>query len=246
MNRLLVEVSHRPIPLPQGPWIMKQTWHDLLFMHWPVAPELLRSLVPPELDLDLYAGQAYVAVAPFWMSGIRARFLPPMPGLNRFPELNVRTYVRYKGELPGVYFFSLDAASRPAVWSARAAYGLPYFYAQMSVTPAGENYEYASRRLQERNTAEFRGRYRPIAPPRRRSQGSLEYFLTERYCLYTTYRRRLVRAYIHHLPWRLQDAEAEVELNTMTQAAGIPLPPAKPLLHYSRKLDVLVWWPERV
>jgi uncharacterized protein YqjF (DUF2071 family) len=179
------------------------------------------------------------------MSGIRSRFLLPMPGLNRFPELNVRTYVRYQGEMPGVYFFSLDAGNLPAVYAARAAYGLPYFHAAMSVRSMGENYEYSSRRVEAR-PAEFRGRYRPISQPRRREKGSIEHFLTERYCLYAVRGDRVSRANIHHLPWPLQDAEAEIERNTMAQAAGIELPSTKPLLHFSRELEVLVWWPERV
>jgi uncharacterized protein YqjF (DUF2071 family) len=224
---------------------MRQTWHDLLFMHWPIAPARLRPLVPQALDLDLYDGQAYVAVVPFWMSDIRGRFLPAIPGLNRFPEVNVRTYVRYKGEVPGVYFFSLDAASKLAVWSARAAYRLPYFHAAMSVGMDSEILEYSSHRLEDPQPAVFRGRYRPISPPCRRENGSLEHFLTERYCLYTARRRRVARAYIHHLPWPLQDAEAEIDLNTMAQASGIELPATRPLLHFSRMLQVLVWWPRQ-
>ena len=118
--------------MPTAPWIMVQKWHDLLFAHWTVPIDNLRPLVPRELDLDLRDGKAYVAVAPFWMSCIRGRAMPPLPGLHTFPELNVRTYVKYQG-IPGVYFFSLDAASRIAVKGARAFYGLPYFFADMSI-----------------------------------------------------------------------------------------------------------------
>jgi len=109
---------------------MAQTWNDLLFAHWPVAPNVLRALVPPELPLDTYDGTAWLAVTPFHMTGIRARGLPPIPGLSRFPELNVRTYVILDGK-PGVYFFSLDVTSRMAVWGARTFYRLPYFHAHM-------------------------------------------------------------------------------------------------------------------
>ncbi len=221
---------------------MLQRWHDLLFAHWEVSPDQVRPLVPAELELDLFQGRAYVAVAPFHMSGIRARFFPPLPRLSHFPELNVRTYVRYRN-IPGVYFFSLDAGSLPAVWSARKAYGLPYFHAEMSVNIGSQQIEYSSRRLQG-PSAEFRGRYWPISEPRLREKDSLEYFLTERYCLYTIRARRMFRAYIHHRPWPLQDAEADIELNTMAKAAGIELPHVKPLLHFSRFLEVLIWWPE--
>lgn len=241
MHSLLRRINHRPIPLPKAPWILLQRWHDLLFAHWPLAAERVRSLVPPQLELDLFGGKAYIAVAPFHMSGIRARFLPPLPGLSRFPELNVRTYVRYQG-IPGVYFFSLDAGSLPAVWGARAGYGLPYFHAEMSVTTGQSQIEYRSRRLQEPRPAEFLGRYWPISEARQRGKNSLEYFLTERYCLYAIRGGKVFRAYIHHLPWPLQDAEAEIEVNTMAQAAGIELPKTTPILHFSRFIEVLIWW----
>jgi uncharacterized protein YqjF (DUF2071 family) len=228
---------------------MKQNWHDLLFAHWEVAAEQIRRLVPSSLDLDLFSGKTYVAVAPFRMSGIRARMIPALPGLSHFPELNVRTYVRCR-DIPGVYFFSLDAANLPAVWSARAAYGLPYFHAEMSARSSGEAIEYSSRRsqtadLHSHGPAEFRGRYWPISEPKRREKDALEYFLTERYCLYAVRRGKLLRAYIHHLPWPLQDAEAKIEVNTMAAAAGIELPESKPLMHFSRFLEVLIWKPER-
>lgn len=224
---------------------MKQRWHDLLFAHWAMPAEALRALVPRQLELDLYDGSAWVAVAPFWMSGIRGRLAPPLPFFHKFCELNVRTYVRYKG-VPGVYFFSLDAGSLPAVLGARATYKLPYFHAAMLVRSAGEEFEYSSSRLQMPRPANFHGRYRPVSPPRVREKGSVENFLTERYCLYTVDRGSVLRAYIHHSPWQLQDAVAELEINTMAQAAGITLPESKPLLHFSREIEVLVWWPDKV
>lgn len=244
MDALLRQTAHRPIPLPTAPWIMVQQWHDLLFAHWALAAEQVRHLVPKELELDLFNGQAYVAVAPFHMSGIRARWSFPVPALNRFAELNVRTYVLYQG-VPGVYFFSLDAASLPAVWGARAGYGLPYFHAQMSVNIGSSKIEYASRRLQSPGPAEFRGRYWPTSQARQREKGSIEHFLTERYCLYVVRSGKVCRAVIHHEPWPLQDADADIELNTMAKAAGIELPESKPLLHYSRFLRVLIWWPTK-
>lgn len=252
MHTLLQETAHRTIPLPHRPWIMHQNWHDLLFAHWAMPPEQIRPVVPDELELDLRDGQAYVAVVPFWMSGVRGRYMPPLPTLHTFPELNVRTYVRYKG-VPGVYFFSLDAASRTAVAGARASFHLPYFHASMAIKSQDERFTYASRRLDSRFTgthgnvplpAEFRGRYWPVTAPRQREHGSLESFLTDRYCLYTAHHGKVLRADIHHPPWPLQDAAGEIETNTMAQAAGIVLPNSKPLLHFSRSLQVLIWWPE--
>src|SRR5258707_3858953 len=160
MHPALQSISHRPWPSPSGPWIMAQRWHDLLFAHWPIAPEAVRTLVPSQLTLDRFDGQCWVGVVPFRMSGVRARGLPAIPGLSRFPELNVRTYVTHGGKA-GVYFFSLDAANLPAVWSARTFYHLPYFQAEMSCNESDGNIQYRSRRLH--GDAEFRGSYRPTS-----------------------------------------------------------------------------------
>ena len=217
---------------------MAQTWHDLLFAHWPIAAEALRPLVPRELPLDTFDGRSWIAIAPFHMSGIRARGVPALPGLSRFPELNVRTYVSLDGK-PGVFFFSLDAASAIAVWAARAFYRLPYFHARMSVKAESDHIEYVSKR--SRDTAEFRSTYQPNAPVQMRPRGSLEHWLTERYCLYTVAERRVYRAESHHLPWPLQNAAAKFAANTMGSAAGVSLPQVPPLLHFSKRLDVLIW-----
>jgi hypothetical protein len=234
---------------------MKQTWNDLLFAHWPIPLAELRPLVPDQLTLDIFDGQCWIGVVPFWMSGIRARGAPQIPGLSRFPELNVRTYVT-NGRKPGVYFFSLDITSRIAVWGARTFYHLPYFHAAMDTREERGRILYCSRRdarslrsrggrarpsLHEPDTAEFRGSYRAVGPPRVREKGSLEHFLTARYCLYTLHEEQIYRCDIHHLPWPLQDAEASIECNTMAAAAQIALPDAAPLLHFSKKLDVLIW-----
>jgi uncharacterized protein YqjF (DUF2071 family) len=217
---------------------MTQTWHDLLFAHWPVPQAEMRPLVPAQLTLDTFDGQCWVGVIPFHMSGIRARGLPALPGLSRFPELNVRTYVTYGGK-PGVYFFSLDAGNLAAVWAARTFYHLPYFNAAMSSQDLGGNIHYSSRRL--RGAAEFRGHYRPTVETRLREGGSIANWLTERYCLYTTHRGLVYRGEIHHAPWPLQNAEAQFETNTVTSAAGISLPVTAPLLHFARRLEVLIW-----
>lgn len=219
---------------------MEQYWRDLLFAHWPIPAEQLRLLIPPQLPLDQFGGQAWVGVVPFRMTGIRARFLPPVPGFSSFPELNVRTYVTLDGK-PGVYFFSLDAAHLPAVWAARATYRLPYFYASMSSENLGEGIRYLSERIHRPRPANFRGTYKPVNPVELRQPGTLEHWLSERYCLYTVSGERVYRGEIHHQPWPLQDADALIEENTVASAAGIELPHTKPLLHFARQLRVLIW-----
>jgi uncharacterized protein len=237
-DAILKIADHRPFPLPNRPWIMRQTWNDLLFAHWPVKPAHVRPLVPLQLSLDLFDGSAWIAVTPFHMTDVAPRALPGMPWLSAFPELNVRTYVVHNGT-PGVFFFSLDAGRLLAVWGARYGYLLPYFHAHMRVKRSGDEIAYSSRRL--RATAEFQGSYGAVGPARRRQKGSVENFLTERYCLFTVAREQVYRGDIHHIPWPLQDAEADIEVNTVAEAAGVPLPQTKPLLHFAEKLDVLIW-----
>jgi uncharacterized protein YqjF (DUF2071 family) len=222
---------------------MAQTWHDLLFAHWSIDPAVLRPLVPPQLPLDLFQGRCWIGVVPFWMSHIHARGLPPIPGLSRFPELNVRTYVTL-ADKPGVYFMSLDAASLPAVWAARTFYHLPYFHAKMSSRIENDWIVYSSRRYSD--SAEFHGRYRPTNSAQPRAQGSLEHWLTSRYCLYTVTHDGVYRAEIHHQPWQLQDADASFEINTVSAVDGIPPLAGTPLLHFSKRLEVLIWPLRRV
>ena len=241
VHSALRSVDHRPWPLPESPWIMEQTWNDLLFAHWPIDPGIMRRLVPSVLPLDIFNGQCWVAVTPFHMTGVRVRWTPALPGLSAFPELNVRTYVTYGGK-PGVYFFSLDAGSRVAAWAARTTYQLPYFYARMRVAdPDREKEGWIQYHSLRNSRAELRGRYRPIAAVQLRKPGTLDHWLTERYCLYTVVCDSIYRAEIHHEPWPLQDAEAEFSMNTMATAAQIRLPEIQPLLRFAKRLEVLVW-----
>jgi len=226
---------------------MAQVWHDLLFAHWRIPVTDLLRLIPPPLALDTHQGQAWITLAAFRMSGIRPRGLFPCPWISAFPELNVRTYVTLD-DAPGVFFFSLDAANRLAVAVARRWYHLPYFHARMSLGWTDGRASYSSRRVQRgAPPAEFRARYRPAGEVFRAAPGSLDHWLTERYCLYSIDPRGGAwRARIHHGPWPLQRAEAEFEVNTMTTPLGLAPPPAPPLLHFAARLEVVAWSPERI
>ncbi len=244
---ILDATDHRPWPMPDGPWIMTQSWHDLLFAHWPVDARMLGEKVPPGLQLDLYDGQAWIGVIPFRMTNVAPRGVPPIPFVSAFPELNVRTYVTLDAR-PGIYFFSLDAGSPVAVMAARLLFGLPYYSATMTVESAGGEIRYRSaRHARTPGPAGFAATYRPVGPVRRPVPGTLEHFLTERYCLYTVdgsfHARRLQ---IHHPPWPLQEAEATITVNTMAEAARLPLPSTAPLLHVATRQDVVAWAMERV
>jgi uncharacterized protein len=239
---VLRETEHRPWPLPRGPWLMAQTWEDLLFAHWAVPPERLRPLLPASVPLDVREGSAWIAVAPFRVSAIRLRGVPHLPGVTSFPELNVRTYTTIEGK-PGIWFMSLDAASALAVFGARRTYRLPYFKASMGCRESEGWIEYRSRRVSgDGEPAEFAGRYRPTGPRKPPAPGSLEHWLTERYCLYALDEHGdVLRADIHHPPWPLQTAEATFERDTMAAPYGLELSEPPALLHFAARQDVLIW-----
>lgn len=234
----LADREQRPWPLPERPWLMGQTWYDLLFTHWPVPTGALRRLVPEPLEVHLYEGQGWLGITPFVIGGLRGRGMPPLPWLSCFPELNVRTYATYGGR-PGIYFLSLDAARVAAVYAARTAYRLPYFHAEMSVTRQNGGIRFSSRRKDP--DGDFLVEYSRGGEPLPIEEGSLERWLAERYCLYVVDEQgRALRADIHHLPWPLERAEASIERNTMTLPLGIELD-GQPLLHYSVRQDTLIW-----
>jgi uncharacterized protein len=236
----LEATEHRPWPLPESAWIMGQTWDELLFAHSRVPADALRSQLPDALELDLFEDEAWIGITPFRVSGLRARGLPPLPLLSSFLELNTRTYVSAGGK-PGIWFFSLDASSELAVEAARRVYKLPYFRATMRAEWRDGRLEYESRRRDPRGAAAvFRGGYRPIGDVLDPDPRSLAHFLTERYCLYADDGGRLKRAEIHHEPWPLQPAEAEIVENTMPPS-GIELLDEDPLLHFSARQDVVIW-----
>ena len=230
--------------MPEGPWVMTQTWNDLLFAHWPVDAAAVRERVPASFELDLFDGRAWLGVVPFHMTNVAPRFVPALPWVSAFPELNVRTYVRV-GDKPGVFFFSLDAGNPVAVGAAKTLLNLPYYTADMTVMP-GETIRYSSRRLADPQP-QFQAAYRGLGDRRPPARGTLEYFLTERYCLYAVdHRFHAYRLDIHHPPWTLESAEAQIAVNTMADAAGIRLPPMAPLLHFSKRQDMVCWAPRAV
>jgi hypothetical protein len=233
----LAHLAHRPWPLPSKPWQWRQSWRDLLFAHWPVPAAALRARVPARLTVQEFDGTAWIGVVPFRMAGVMRRPLPDLPGISAFPELNVRTYVELDGK-PGVWFFSLDATNPLAVWAARRFFHLPYYRARMSLLESSDGFRYSSARA----GAEFAGTYAPTSSPYLAKPGSLEHWLTERYCLYAQEPGgAILRNEVHHAPWPLQSARATIECNTMAESHGLPLAGPPALLHFAKRLDVVVW-----
>jgi len=226
--------------------VLRQRWFDLLFAHWPVPAARLRPLVPASLEIEEFGGTSWVGIVPFKIEGLSWRPLPDLPYFSSFPELNLRLYVEAEGK-PGVWFVSLDADNAAAVLGARLAFRLPYWRAQIDMRRGDRDIEFRSvRRTQPATT--FAVRYRPVGPEIEPRPGTLDYFLTERYCLYAPHAGgALRRLEIHHPRWRLTRAEAKIEHNTLASTQGIALDDARPaVLHFSARQDVVAWWPERI
>lgn len=235
-------MNHRPWAVPSHEWGWRQSWRDLLFIHWPVPASQLVPLVPATLKVQELGGTSWVGVIPFRMAGVMRRPLPDLPWISAFPELNVRLYVEHDGK-PGVWFLSLDAGNPAAVKAGRRLFHLPYFHARMSLAREGELIVYRSHRLGG-NGPVFEAAYTPVSPPFEAAPGSLEHWLTERYCLYAlSPGGTLLRTEVHHHPWSLQSAEAKIVRNEMLAPHDLSVPADPPHLLFSRRLDVVVWSP---
>jgi len=237
-------MTHRPWPTPATPWVMRMTWRELLFAHWSLGPAgtaRVRAMLPAGLELDLFEGRCYIGAVPFLMEHVTPRLVPPVPLLHKFPELNLRTYVTATGK-PGVWFFSLDAGQKLAVRVARRFFHLPYFDANFEVDLRnGVSYR-AVRTHHGAAPAVFDAGYRPLSDVYWSAGGSLESWLTDRYCLYSADGAGAIfRGEIDHAPWPLQRAEAEIRVNTLGDWLGIPMPGEPETLHFAKSLDVHAW-----
>jgi uncharacterized protein len=227
---------------PERPWVMHMRWLELAFLHYPVPATSLEPFIPKGLRLETFEGQAWLGVVPFRMDQIQARGLPAIPGTEAFLELNLRTYVT-DGVHSGVWFFSLDAENPLAVRAARAGFHLPYMDAKMSSRVENDWFDYASLRT-HRNAppASFKAKYKPVGDVFHASPGTLEHWLTERYCLFSADTRgRVYRGDILHQPWSLQVCETEILENSMAEQIGITLPNVVPVAHFVKELDVKAW-----
>lgn len=239
--------DHRPWSLPDRTWAMTMSWVCLLGAHWPLSPERLEPTLPDGLTLDTYEGDAWISLLPFEMDNVHPRGLTWSPLSMKFPEFNVRTYVTVDGDKPGVWFYSLDAASRLTVTGARTFFHLPYFNADMGIDVDGDTVDYRSRRTHRGEpNAEFRVTYRPTGPAAHADEGSLEYWLMERYCLYAEHQGELFRGDVQHRPWALRPAEVDIELNTIFDWLNLDLPGEPALTHYVDAIDTLAWTLDRV
>lgn len=251
MQEYPVRTPHRPRSLPPGRWLMTQRWNDLLFAHWPVSERQIAPMLPEGLEVDTFQGSAWLGAVPFWLDRIKIRGIPPLSGLRRFPDLNLRTYVRDEDTgTPGLYFFSLDASSLLVVGVARSIFHLPCHWAEMRLEHWPEReFAFYSRRRFTPEPVIFKARYRSLGPSHQLAEGwagTLPQFFSERPRLFSVNREgQTIQAALHHIPWPLEEAEAEIERNDLAGAIGIRLLNKEPVLHYSRCMAVYVW-PEKV
>lgn len=242
---------------PDSPWLLSQNWNDLLFAHFAVDAPTLRQMVPDALTLDLYDRVGWVTIAAFCTSHLRPSGIPPLPGLSFFPQLTLRTYVTLQGK-PGLLYLSVDAANLSAVWLARVFFRMQYWHASMQVSGATIQARKAeekaihlrSSRLHgprgENGPAKLDVQYCPEGEARLAGRGSLEEFLTERYCVYSWNRRKIYRTEVHHQPWSLQGATVEIRDNTIGAPLGLTFPARPEFCHFSRSLKALIWAPESI
>jgi uncharacterized protein YqjF (DUF2071 family) len=214
--------------------VMFQRWRDASFLHWPYPPEQVRAVLPTGLSVETFDGVAWVGLIPFRMQGVRPPAVPALPWLSRFPETNLRTYVRGPDGRTGIWFLSLEAARLPAVLAARLGYALPYCWAEMSVRTRGRTLVYRSRRRWPGPVgARCDAVVHPGAPIPVTEQTALDRFLTARYRLYSRILGRLVLAEVEHRPWPLRRARLDALEQDLIQAAGLPAPVDQPLVHAS-------------
>ncbi len=238
-----------PTRRPALPVAGYHTWLDLSFLHWRVPAELIAPLIPKELTLDTWEGDALIAVVPFQMRGIRPWFLPPIPGVSAFAETNLRTYVHCQGRDPGILFFSLDAANWIAVMTARIGWRLPYYWAEMSITKEPNTIRYVSRRKTQKfpATTDIHLEIGDWLAEGGATPGTFEHFIAERYIMYTrSYSGGLLQGFVHHRPYPLRAAKLIGCTETLSQASGISL--ATPPFHvcYSPGISVEVFQLNRI
>jgi uncharacterized protein YqjF (DUF2071 family) len=216
---------------PPGRPVMHHRWRELLFLHWRYPADALQALLPKGLTIDLFDGEAWLGVVPFFMCNIRPRWCPPVPGISNFQELNLRTYAVDRTGRPGVWFLSLDANQRLAVWAGRRFFGLPYQNARMSHewNPTSGHVQFLSQRVgsQPRQTCRFD--YQPAGPARTADPGTLEYFLIERYWLFAQLTNGVLkRGQVCHDPYEFSDVELRHWDEHLIELAGLPLPGRPP------------------
>ncbi|MDB9741306.1 DUF2071 domain-containing protein [Akkermansiaceae bacterium] len=227
---------------PESPIVMRQDWDKLLFLHWEVSAETIQQRLPPQLTVDTFEGKAYLGIVPFSMEKVRPRFCPPVHGISWFLELNLRTYVFDENGVPGVWFFSLDCNQWLAVKLARTLFHLPYQHAKMSITEKNKQYHYQSNLEKDTIQQEYIYPSQFAKETQLAHPNSLEFFLLERYRLFSQKRSgKIYAGMVHHQPYRYSKCDCEVYSTRPFALNGFEepsLPPASLLIAEKVEVDI--------
>ena len=188
---------------PRRDWKWSQAWENVLFLHWPVEDGPLVGQLPAGLEIDRWEGSAWVSIVAFRLANVRLHGLPPIPLCTDFLEVNVRTYVRHRGE-PGIYFLQMYGDGRIAVAAARLLTLLPYRYCPMQCRLEGGAWHWRCGASSAGPAALLAGQFIAEGHSRRAEAGSLDEWLVERYAAFVPDGRgRLFRMEVEHPPWEI-------------------------------------------
>ena len=225
---------------------MRMTWENLTFLHWAYPAEDVQRLLPQGVDVETWAGEAWVSLVPLYMR-VRPPFGPAVPRLTTFPETNVRTYVTGPGGHPGVWFFSLDATNPAAVAAGRTALGLPYFLSKMHFTRDGDSLRYEGRRAgPQAGRASHRIEVDAGGEIANADLTEFDHFLTARFRMWSVNRGAVLLSDQEHAPWRLRRATVRSLEQDLLEHAGLPGPTAPPIVHFADRMNVRVGRPHIV
>ena len=234
---ILEDTSNRLYALPKKPWKYFQQWNDVLMLHWSVPASLIENLLPDGVELDTFNGQAWISLAAFTVSGVRGRYIFPLPYFSSFEEINLRTYVIADFK-PGIYLLSVETNKSLVALLTRIFTGIPYV---KSTILRIDDRLYAKLPAKKQSlNLRFCDNVKPLR------KDVLDYWLTERHCLYQNVGRTLYRFDIHHNEWEMKNIKLKIaHINYCAggfNTSGIP--PER--LHYCKKLEVLFWSREEV
>ena len=245
-NRCVTDAIDHPLEAPHRVRfeVMHMRWLNLTFLHWQFDPERVQAILPPDLTVDTFDGAAWVGLVPFQME-VQLPGGIPIPREGQFPETNVRTYVRGPDGTPGVWFCSLEAGRLSATAVARATYGLPYYWADMTAENTGPDWRYRSKRTWP-GPKGARCDVDVTAGAAIDEHSELDRFLTARWGLFSTFLGRTLYAPITHESWPLHHGELTYLDDGLMSAAGFPIPDAEPLVHWTPGVGVRIGRPRIV
>ena len=227
------------VPVPMA----YQTWRHVTFLHWRCDPASLRRVLPEGLTPDVVDGSAWVALTPFLVEGFRVPGVPALPWLSRFPETNLRTYVRDAHGGEGLWFLSIDVGSGLLAGSARLGLGVPYLLSRMRVQ-VGASLVYESRRITGRPA-----HHRIEVVPGKDLGDRLsrrDALLVGRWRAYSRRAGRLVQVPVQHQPWPVHEADLVELEESVTATAGLNVAGEAPLVHYAPRVDARLGLPRLV